>query len=95
MSTPTRLDWRHAHQQTVRDTAAQLRDLRKRGCARFVLGDSRNMLAVAHDPSRMSDREIDEAAHLYAERVSNLAINQEVERRRRLGLPLHGMVDEV
>lgn len=47
------------------------------------------------DPRQVSDRRADEIARREAEHVVNLAINLEVEQRRREGRPLAGLVDEV
>lgn len=91
----TRLDWGHSHEQTFRATVTALRDERTRGVVRHVFGDGAAFEVAPCDPSRMSDCAIERTARLHAERVSNRAINQEIARRRRKGLPLHGMVDEV
>ena len=47
------------------------------------------------DPTRISDRRADAIARREAEHVTNMAINMEVEQRRRKGRPLAGLVDEV
>lgn len=73
-------DWRHAYQEHARKKAVQLRDARARGVSFFRFGDA----GATCDPSRMSDRRIDEAARRDAERVVNMAIaqyNEQIERR--------------
>lgn len=93
MSVPTRLDWQHSHQHTIRRTAETLRDERKRGERFHNFGDG--VVMPPCDPSRMTDRQIEDAARRRADRLTEHAINQEIATRRRRGLPLHGMVEEV
>lgn len=95
MSAPTRLDWGRAYEQAQRNTAQTLRDLRKQGAVRYQFGDGGPGNVPTCDPSRMSDRAIDEAARWHAETVCNRGINQEIERRRKRGEPLHGMVESL
>lgn len=95
MSRPTRLDWGHAYEHTQRETARALRDERARGVVTHAFGDGGPGNLAPCDPSRMSDGQIARAARLHAERVVNRGIAQEVERRRRRGQPLDGMIDEV
>jgi len=47
------------------------------------------------DPTRISDHKADQIARREASHVCDLAINMEVEQRRRKGRPLDGLVDEV
>lgn len=93
MSGITRLDWRASHEQTLHRTLTALRDERSRGVRFHPFGDG--VVQPACDPSRMSDRQIADAARRHADRVTERAINQEIASRRRRGSPLHGMVDEV
>lgn len=74
------LDWSRSYQEHQRKKAAQLRDARSRGVTFFRFGDA----GATCNPSRMTDRQIDDAARRDAERVVNMAIithNEQVERR--------------
>lgn len=75
-------DWRRSYQEHQRSRVAQLRAFRERGETFYRFGDSGRTC----DPSRMSDRQIADAALRDAERVVNMAIaqhNEQVERNRR------------
>ena len=91
----TALDWRHSYHQTQRATAAALKAARAEGRVRYVFGDGGPSTLGTCDPSRLTDRQVADLAARHAENVVQRAMNQEIERRRRLGLPLDGMVDEV
>lgn len=70
-----KLDWRHAYQQRQRDVGGQLRAARTRGDTFYRPGDR----GVPVNPSRMTDRQIDDLARRDAERVVNAAIIQHNE----------------
>lgn len=63
-------DWRHAYHEHQRRKAAQLKAARGRGETFFRFGDA----GTTCNPSRMSDRQIDDAAMRDAERVVNMSI---------------------
>ena len=95
MSAPTRQDWRFAYHERWRATARALREARARGDGRYVFGDGGLFDLDPCDPSRLTDSKIDALAREHGERVVQRAIRQEVERRRRLGQPMHGLVEEI
>lgn len=73
-------DWRRSYQDLQRSRVAQLRVLRERGATFHRFGDA----GAICNPSRMSDRQIADAALRDAERVVNRAIaqhNEQIERR--------------
>lgn len=66
----TPLDWRHAYQQRQRHVGEHLRVARRRGDTFYRPGDA----GVPVNPSRMTDRQIDDLARRDAERIVNAAI---------------------
>ncbi|HEY8377121.1 MAG TPA: hypothetical protein VIK91_11560 [Nannocystis sp.] len=66
-----RPDWRAAYHRTQRETVELLRRLRSEGRTFYRFGDS----GPACDPSRLSDRSIEDLALRHAERVTVRAIN--------------------
>lgn len=65
-------NWRHSYQEFQTTRRKQLQDARRRGERFFRMGQT----GVVVDPSRMTDRQIEDAARLDAERVVNAAIHQ-------------------
>ncbi|WAS97209.1 hypothetical protein [Nannocystis punicea] len=75
------LDWGRSYAEHQRMRVGQLRTARERGERFFRLGDA----GAVVDPSRLSDRQIEDVAWRDAERVVNRAIishNEQAERRR-------------
>lgn len=82
--------WRDLFLEEVDRQRAAIRRARELGQTWLVFA------AVGRfDPTRLSARRIDAIARREAEHVVNLAINLEIEQRRRDGRPLDGLVDEV
>lgn len=80
----TKLDFRHAYGETVRQVVTDLRARRRDGVTRYRLGKGLDAI----NPSRMSEAQILRAAERQAERVVERAINihnASVERPCRTG----------
>lgn len=74
--------WGRSYEEHQRMKVAQLKAARERGETFFRFGDS----GATCNPSRMNDRQIEDAAMRDAERVVNRAIishNEQLERNRR------------
>lgn len=77
------LDWGNSYRTTQRNTAAALRQARADGRVRYQFGDGGPSTLGVVDPSRLSDRRIDELALRHAERVVQRAINSHNEQAER------------
>lgn len=73
--------WRDAYLSILRDKLNTLRRAREIGQT-WLMVNGRQV-----NPSRMSDRQIDALARREAERITNMAINQENEAKRKAGRP--------
>lgn len=74
------LDWGHAYERVQHETAASLRRERAEGISRHAFGDGGPCGLAPCDPTRMSDRQIDDKARLHAERVVQRGINQDARK---------------
>lgn len=90
MSTRPARPWRDLFAEEVDRQRAAIRRGRELGQTWLVFAS-----VGQFDPTRLSDRLADAIARREAEHVVNLAINLEIEQRRRSGRPLAGLVDEV
>lgn len=72
-------NWRHSYQEFQTTRRKQLQDARQRGERYFRMGQ----IGVVVNPSSMTDRQIEDAARLDAERVVNAAIHQYNEQTAR------------
>jgi hypothetical protein len=73
------LTWREVYQDEVRRQADELRAARARGQSWLVINGQ------TRDPSRMTDRQLRTLAEREAERITNYAINVEIESARKAG----------
>ncbi len=71
-------DWRNAYQGQMRQRVDQLRQARARGETRFQVGAAVGTV----DPTKLTDRMIEDIARRDAETVVNRSINRYLERER-------------